>query len=475
MPGCQRFRPDLSPFVDGTLSQRRFEQVGYHVAGCESCRREVQSLREVRGALSVSGQAVPDVPADLASRLQRIAGTEANSPLYLASGTSQGLPRRRHYLGRALLGGGLLTFGALASLVFLALLVAPDPPRIDDAVQLAKQQHFQAMAATSVDEPVGAALLASELFPDVWTLDRYVPRKGVLGRAESVEFAEVTDLLSQTFTQSVAYAGTQRVWIADERGFFYADVEISKVPDEGVQLQVMSTEGDASSAWLINSPKWDFAGIPTTWNYRLYDCLEQVAGRWAKIVEAYDDQQRPIARWWLDDANGLLLWSEHYNHDGYPVVASGFIELELGGRRLEPFTGLEIAMQPVSASGTHDWCQGLLACPPELAGLPLVAYSEAGAAGEESMRLVYSDGFRTLSVCWVPGILDSEQLQVIDHSSSQVNVMAWQTSDGVITVATNGRMELLRQASEQLPSPEGYRPDLGEQLWNGLRRLVGVR
>ena len=49
MRHCERFRPDLSAFADGTLPPRRWEQVSYHLAGCARCRDEVAAKADKFG------------------------------------------------------------------------------------------------------------------------------------------------------------------------------------------------------------------------------------------------------------------------------------------------------------------------------------------------------------------------------------------------------------------------------------------
>ena len=39
----ERVREDLNAYVDQTLPPRRWEQISYHLAGCEDCRGRTNS------------------------------------------------------------------------------------------------------------------------------------------------------------------------------------------------------------------------------------------------------------------------------------------------------------------------------------------------------------------------------------------------------------------------------------------------
>lgn len=124
---CGRYRDDLSAFVDHRLSARRWQRVGYHVAGCQRCRQEVDELRRV--ALTLSGNAgrVASAPGGLESRLQEIAGAHMHAPLYLSSHGGAALPSRRRALRVRTAQGGIVLVAALASVFVLALLLSPEP------------------------------------------------------------------------------------------------------------------------------------------------------------------------------------------------------------------------------------------------------------------------------------------------------------------------------------------------------------
>lgn len=106
-------------------------------------------------------------------------------------------------------------------------------------------------------------------------------------------------------------------------------------------------------------------------------------------------------------------------------------------------------------------------------GLPLVAHASSGEGQNVYQRLVYSDGVRTLSVSWTPGVL-AGGIRVSDDSPGLPQVSAWQVGDGVVSVATNGPRSLMAEACKALPKPQENKYGLLERMGSGLGRLVGI-
>ena len=116
---------------------------------------------------------------------------------------------------------------------------------------------------------------------------------------------------------------------------------------------------------------------------------------------------------------------------------------------------------------------GLPECPLELAGLPLVAHASSGEGEKSYQRLVYSDGVRTLSVSWTPGVLAGGN-RVSDDSPGLPQVSVWQVGEGVVSVATNGPRTLMAEACKTLPQMQENKFGFVERMGSGLGRLVGI-
>ena len=69
---CERFREMLSPYIDGRLDASETERLERHIAACDACRDELESIRAVVGVLRRVREAVPQrsftVPATAVRR-----------------------------------------------------------------------------------------------------------------------------------------------------------------------------------------------------------------------------------------------------------------------------------------------------------------------------------------------------------------------------------------------------------------------
>ena len=471
---CDRFRPDLSAFADGTLPRKRWEQVSYHLAGCQNCRDEVAAISRVCSTLSACGQS--GAPETLAARLESIAGEHASAPLYMSAGDGE-LPSARRQRNRRVAQGSAALLVMAFSVMVLAVLVAPDPRRLNDPIGSARQQFSMSTAAVSVNEALGAVLLAHERGADLGASVGYQP---IEDRTTDVVISETraAGWLRAAAEADLTFKGVQRVWVSDgEGGYRTADVRTIKVAGRGAQLDVLDARGDRfNSSFLPGSP--DRVVEPTDrWSFTEGLLPEKVAGRDALHVKAHNDYG-PVASWWIDAETGLLLWSERYNTKGEVVLAFGYTELEFGEARFADDSGLSqlISLEPATATAPIDgtWCVGLGHCPGEVAGLPLVAYSSSTQQGGNSMTLVYSDGFTTAVVNWSDGVLDGGVTSRTDRASGLPTVHTWQCGDAVVSIASDASPELLAEISSELPGVEPHSRTLMERAAAGFGRLVGI-
>lgn len=471
MRHCERFRPDLSAFADGTLPPRRWEQVSYHLAGCSRCRDEVATISKVCTTLSSCSRS--SAPESLTARLESIAGDHAEAPLYMASGRGD-LPSARRRRTRLAAQSGAAMLAVMVSAVVLAVLIAPEPARLADPVKSSRVQYSMSSSAINATEAVGAVLLAHERGADLGESVGYERRASPHGGAV-VSTEEAADLLRASTESDLTLTGVQRVWISDgEGGFRTADVRTTKVEGQGAQLEVMDARGDRFSSSFLPEFAARPVAAPSRWSFTRGHLPEQVAGRAAVRLVASDDNG-PVASWWIDAADGLLLWAERYDTAGEVVIAVGYTQLTLGTAqfREDGLTQL-IALQPATSSGTSGWCVGLPTCPQEVGGLPLVAYSSSERDGATSMNLVYSDGIETAVVGWAQGVLGDDVTSRTDSASGLPTVSVWQSGPAVVSVATNGTPELLAAISRELPAEEPWAPSLLDRATAGFARLVGV-
>ncbi|HNN61750.1 MAG TPA: zf-HC2 domain-containing protein, partial [Candidatus Obscuribacter sp.] len=75
-PECLTIRDELSALIDGQVSGSLKSQIEDHLGGCESCRHELDSLKQVQSflakAFSQSTEDTPDIWAKMAASVPSI-------------------------------------------------------------------------------------------------------------------------------------------------------------------------------------------------------------------------------------------------------------------------------------------------------------------------------------------------------------------------------------------------------------------
>jgi hypothetical protein len=469
---CDRFHADLSAYVDGTLPHRRCEQVSHHIADCETCRDEVASISSVCSTLSACARS--SAPSSLTSKLESIAGEHAEAPLYMAPGRGE-LPSTRRRRQRLVTQGGAALLVAAMSVMVLAVLIAPDPRRLDDPVRAAREQFSRATAAVSVNEALGAVLLAHERGADLGAPISYEP---LTGGSIDVVISETraADWLRRAADADLSLTGVQRVWISDGSGLYRsAEVRTTKLEGYGAELEVLDARGDRFSSSFLPEATPGKVEASKRWSFTESFWSERVAGREAIRLTA-TDKHGLVASWWLDLETDLVLWSERYDGTGEVSLAFGYTELSFDEPTFDTDTSLTqlISLQPASASEQDGWCVGLEHCPQSVAGLPLVAYASSEQRDGSSMTLVYSDGFETAVVGWTDGVLVGGETSRTHREPGMPTVMAWQSGPAVVSVTSTGTTDLLAEVAEALPAEEPHAESLLDRTVAGLGRLVGV-
>ncbi len=473
--GCGRFHDDLSGFVDETLTPRRWDEVAIHLAGCVSCRKETAEIRELRSALSNARSVDVDAPASLADRLEAIAGDDSDVPIYWGSEGPSTLPSKRRTRQRFVLRGSAAVLTLAMGVVVLAVVLAPGPRRLDNTVDIAREQFAQQITAVNVQESVGALLLAQDKgaqFPVVQHAEVYgVPSSPALPISRTAADA----MLSRGATSYVGLGGVQEVYIAtdDGGGYVRGNVAVTHVAGRGSELVVFDRDGNRFSSSFAPDYIAGVVQAPDSWDFYVYPSTVQLAGRPTMELEARSGAA-VVARWWLDVATGITLRSERFGTSEQPTIVFGYGEVRLGEVALSEDAPRAVSLSKATTSGARGWCVGLTTCPNELAGLPLVAYSSTSTQGEQTMSLVYSNGFQTLSVRWMEGRLAEGEAVSAAAVTGLPSVTAWQAGRGVVSVTTNGSQKLLAEAVEELPDRAPYDRGLGARLVAGLGRLTGL-
>ena len=471
---CSKFREDLSGFVDETLSERRWSEVAHHLAGCPLCREETAEIRELRSALSNTCLSEVSAPTSLAGRLEAIAGDDSSQPIYWHAGAANHLPSKRKRRKRLAVQGSVAVLALAMGVAVLAVVLAPQPRTIDDAVATAREQFARQATAVNVQEAVGAVLLAQGKGAKFGVAQQAAPHGIPSIQALPISHTAADGMLSRGTLAAVGLRGVQEVLVANEEGgFTQGDVAVTRVAGEGAQLVVFDALGNRFLSSFAPDFSTGTVDVPEAWDFYTYPTPTDVAGRDAIALEARRDEQ-VVGRWWVDVDTGVLLRSERFDTAGRPTIMVGYKELRVGQTALPANRTPLVSLSKATTSGARGWCVGLQTCPYELAGLPLVAYGSTTTPGEQSMVLVYSNGLQTISVSWTEGVLAAGEDVSAVAATGLPSVSVWQAGQGIVSVVTNGSQKMLSDAVSGLPSPEPYDDGIAAKFSAGLGRLAGL-
>lgn len=472
---CREVSQLQSAYVDGALDHRDRELVVGHLLGCPSCRAEVDELRALRRLLG--GMAVPrdTAPDDLSARLVSIAGPDAGQPVWSR-------PFRRTDAGVLPSGRRSMRVRATASILALTGLVAASgvagyvaaPVGQLAAVGDPSDRVRSEFAATMSELPLlnrsVNALMASTQAGRLSEVPR-VPAAESPPDGTAVTAATAVAALQRSADQNhqVHYLGTQMVRAAHGTTTVAASVRVRSEPGQGSAVTVLTSDGRAGPTRFMPAATTrldDELLSLLQLNYHISGWRGQrVLGRPVTVVEASapGGGQRPAARWWVDDASGLLLRQETYDGSGEVALAAEFTELTISDKAMfMEHLAPRLAMSSTPASVEQSQAAALESsgwfCSDRVAGLSLVRMRSDEGPVPQALHQLYSDGIATLSVFQQRGTLAAppagsywdETLQA--HLHRGVPSMAtWASADTVFTVATDGSEALLRQAVLALP------------------------
>jgi len=222
---------------------------------------------------------------------------------------------------------------------------------------------------------------------------------------------------------------------------------------------------------------------------------DRVAGRDADVVEAHRPSstgaRQVVARFWLDQATGLVLRREVYDERGRPTRASAFIDVAVHS----PHVAAPGESPDVAAPGDTAWPDSLdsaqvrrmrqhgWACPRALPGpLPLVDARRGGDEGSV-LHLSYADGIASVSVFQQRGSLDEGRLSGYRRTAiggrtvwarNEVPARAvWSAGGLVYTLVADAPQRTVDDAVAALyAEPEGGVDGQMDRLGRGLDRVA---
>ncbi|HSU34485.1 MAG TPA: zf-HC2 domain-containing protein [Propionibacteriaceae bacterium] len=500
---CAELAELRSAYVDGALDEGDRERLLGHLVGCAECRHDVAVLREIRELLTQSrSDAAPTAP-DLSLRLLSIAGEAAQQPLWARPfrrtkpvGPISGLPSRRRTRRVRAAAFAMAVGTAVAAVGVVGYTAAPS-----GRLEVIRDPAGRAQAAFSSSLgqfPLSGDTLGAVMLADAAALTSSPAARGpgpslALGQALTPDAARRAMQRAAETGDSLSYSGVKSFYGSRGGRTMAAVIQIEARTGQGSEIKVRSRTGQqllgGFSPASIAAPvvddelvtllerNYDLSGIDTAF----------VAGRRAAVVAA-SRQGRVAARWWLDDATGLVLWQETYDERGEVELSFGFTSIAVSpSAELLDHLSPRLATASTTTSWTTSHATGLSAagwsCRPQLAGLSLVRLHSDRAQAPRVLHLVYSDGLNTVGVYEQRGRLDGvpdglhweDGLQAYVHHGAS-GTATWQAGDVVFTVVTDGPADVLRAAVAALPHDDHGQPTTMDRVKEGwVKILADVR
>jgi Putative zinc-finger len=485
-----------SAYVDGALGDQDRERLLTHLIGCAACRADVAEMRAVRELLTHAGSQ-PAAPAALSQRLVSIAGAEAHEPLWTrpfrrTRTGSLPSPRRAIRLRTAAFSAAMGTLAVAAGgLGYLAAPASTVAVIADPGVEA--QAEFSSMVTQFplLGDAVGAVMLArtSRLTQSTVT---QLPAGGYGSPHRSLSPTEARQVMTRASAAAgqVSYSGSQVFSTTLHGRAVTALIQVDARKGQGSRLSVYTEQGEqvltgfvpaAASSRIVDGELLTLLER----NYSLTGWTgATTAGRSATVVEASSATGMVAARWWIDDATGLLLRQETYDGNGAPTMAYGFTRITIASqhdflehlppRLVVPLTTTTLTVSTAAELSAQGWSS-----PDQLAGLALVRLRSDRAEDPTALHLVYSDGINTVSVFEQQGRMaaaptgwdwDPNLGAYLQHSAS--SLASWQSGSLVITVVTDGPARLLASAVASLPHRKPVQPTTMERVRAGWANIM---
>jgi anti-sigma factor RsiW len=489
-----------SAFVDGALNNTDRERLLSHLVDCADCRDDIEDLRAVRELLNQTKTQTGPTPSDLSVRLVSIAGQESVAPLWtrpfrrtpsLGAGKTGGLPRHRRTVKLRISAAAMAIGATITAVGVVGYTAAPNLAAINDPTGEAQA----AFSSTLGQFPLASDALNAVMMADSNGLSASLsPRLDVpiVPTGPAITPAEAQGAMQRAAdaAHSISYSGRQSFLAYRNGGAIVAQIDVETRAGQGSQVMVISRTGrqllKRFAPALISSRVVDDELLALLErNYRLTGTGgSSVAGRSATVVTATHDGSSPAARWWIDDATGLVLWQETYAKDGSVDLSFGFTSVtvsradtileHLPPRLAVPRTNTSLSLSSATELTASGW-----SCPRKLAGLSLVRLRSDRADNPETVHLVYSDGLATVSVVEQRGRLTTApQGSQWDgtlgaYARRGASAMAtWQSGEVVFTVVTDGNSGVLADAVASLPHSDEETPTTLGRIKAGWSRIL---
>ena len=487
---CTDFAEQRSALVDGALPDADRERLLRHLVDCRECRDDIEELRRIRDLLRRSTASTSQTA--MADRLISIAGAEADVPLWsrpFDRPADRRLPPSRRRARRRTFAATVASVLAVGvSVVGVGWVAAPQAgAKIDDPAAGSAAEFASTLAQLPLTSPETTAALATDL-DDLLPTTSPAPLPASPAQPTAVNSAEAADALTRAVGAAgqLNYRGEAEVSLGQGRERILVQVDVIAQSGQGLQLTVRRSDG-----WVLNEgflPLGVSTRMPVTQStQQLVQGLAltgvsgaRVAGRSATVVTA-DGAGGARRTWWIDDETGMLLWQATFDATGSVISSAGFTSVTISD---QPFLGHlapRLTVGSMSASLTLGSAARLVDtgwfCAGWLDGLELVRVRTDSQSTPGVVQTVYTDGVSVVSVIQQHGRLGVEPtgFTMVDgvwlRDTGGLRFATWQSGDTVITVITDGPIDLLSHAQDQLPPVRPLSDSNSDRVRAGWSRI----
>ncbi|TWD73254.1 MucB/RseB-like sigma(E) regulatory protein [Kribbella amoyensis] len=290
--------------------------------------------------------------------------------------------------------------------------------------------------------------------------------------------------------ERISYHGTQIITAWGPQGSSSAMLGIVHAASQGTEISVVGSSSAPGAKSFVQraahgaGPAVDGGPLDLLKStYQLaYKCCTETIGRVAVLVEALRDDQTLAARFWIDQASGLLLQRQLFSADGRTLVrATVFTELSIDTSEflghlppMAPGDTETVGMGQVGDLRSQGWT-----CAADLpASLKLYEVHQDSASG--SLQFSYSDGLFTVSVFEQRGALDPAAVQ--GYSAGAIpgvhvrygmpSYAVWSSGGIVYTVVGDLPSDLMDKVVAAFPHQQPPQLTALERMGTGLARMA---
>lgn len=483
----------VSALVDGELHGRARDRALAHAQSCRMCRQEIAATIALKQRLL--GLPAAEPAADLVGSIGLVA----------PDWRSRDQPARvRAVPRRLLIGAGSVSLAVLSVAYAVGAPHEPvstlvSPPIEDYTAQFARDSSRAALA----DPAVSTFTRSGESDAEPYLLapadggspaDAYAANQSIQWAATSVvDDPRAVALLRSAVAapQTSAYRGTRSISVADEDELVTMHVEVDHVPGQGTSFHLGGLPD--SSASFVEAAGATLDRLSDASLEHLLDTFDVsvgpstlLLGRATGVIEARREGQL-AARFWVDEASGLLVRRDLYDV-GRLVRSSQFLSLQVTPHaflsHLPPevsaptVTALSMQVSPVLQD--EGWT-----CPETLPGGGSLTSLRRLEGVDEGVQATYTDGLVTTSIFEQKGGLDPHSADVLAQGfgrtrlsgstlylrSGLPTVAVWQSGEVTYTVVTDAVPSAVEDVLSALPhEPVPDEPN-GSRLRTGLGRM----